>query len=96
MSWKSNWIGQVFAVIHNDNAFAIDKYWHFHVNREKDTVPTDQEDIRLQRHTHWVMRMWGHTFKEGGFTSEIHTEDGWNHRERDIQHKWHEEQVKGV
>jgi hypothetical protein len=88
------WDGQVFAVIHCNRNNEIDKYWDFHVNRLKDIVAGDQVEIRMDYHLRWVIKRWKNQLGEGGFSGEIHTEDSWNHKERDTQAKWHKEQVE--
>lgn len=82
---KGEWPGQVFVVVHRNAEREEDGIWHFHTANESQEVTYEFQSRRMESHVHYCQTRFSDRYPAGGhFSGEIHTEESFSKRFREI------------
>jgi hypothetical protein len=87
-STGNEWPGQVFVVVHHNQAGHVDFYRDFHIPSARAQVPKPFDSQRMDMHTESVKRTYSRQHPFGNWSGEIHTDETAHNRITEIREAW--------
>jgi hypothetical protein len=93
---KTEWPGQVFIVIHHNQAGQVDFFRDFHIPTARAQLPKQFDSRRMDAHIEAVKATYSRQHPFGNWSGEIHTEETAQARIEGIRAEWTAAWVKKV